>query len=192
MGAKKFFRDADKLLKNIETRTVNVEKKQYLFQKKTDEGMGAFVLEGMVYLCVENENFERIILQYFGPGDAFFHSMLTQVGYGMSYLITKKPAKLALFSKSQLTESVLAELSERNLLSHNYILHHKTIRTKLMAYFQRESYFQESNNLEMPLPFSDLADYLAIDRTSMMKEISNMKNEGLISGKNHKIIIHFS
>ena len=62
----------------------------------------------------------------------------------------------------------------------------KTVRQKLMSYFE---YMQEKygNSFETELSLSGLANYLCIDRTSLMRELRMMKDEGIIDSKGRSI-----
>ena len=67
------------------------------------------------------------------------------------------------------------------------ILTNKTIRDKLLAYFKNNT--KNSNNRIVYLPFTltDLADYLAVNRSAMSRELKTLKDEGFIEIKNKKI-----
>ena len=64
----------------------------------------------------------------------------------------------------------------------------KTVRQKLLSYFE---YMQEKygNSFETELSLSGLANYLCIDRTSLMRELRMMKDEGIIDSKGRSITI---
>ena len=86
---------------------------------------------------------------------------------------------------------ILRARLEEQEQTRKYILQQKTIRRKLQEFFRQECAYQHSSRIELPIPFSDLSEYLAVDRTSMMKELGKMKDDGLISGNNHKLTINF-
>lgn len=56
----------------------------------------------------------------------------------------------------------------------------KTIREKLMSYFTSLAKNAGSNYFEIPFNKTELASYLAVDRSAMSAELSRMKDEGLI------------
>lgn len=68
------------------------------------------------------------------------------------------------------------------------ILSRNSIREKLLAYF---SYLSSKNyhakKIKLPFSCSDLAAYLTINRSAMMREIKNLIDEGFIT-KNNKYI----
>ena len=71
------------------------------------------------------------------------------------------------------------------------ILTNKTIRDKLLAYFKNNT--KNSNNRIVYLPFTltDLAVYLAVNRSAMSRELKNLTDEGFIEIKNKKIKLLF-
>ena len=71
------------------------------------------------------------------------------------------------------------------------ILTNKTIRNKLLAYFKIVSKRNNSKIIYLPYNYTDLADYLAIDRSAMYRELKNLKEEGLIEIKDKKIRLKF-
>lgn len=72
----------------------------------------------------------------------------------------------------------MAACKSRNLSVHINILSRRTTRQKLLTYFEAIS--GGSNSFEIPLSFTDLADYICSDRSAMMREIKNMRNDGIL------------
>lgn len=67
----------------------------------------------------------------------------------------------------------------------------KTIRGKLTAYLNYMALKKGVKDFKIPFNRQQLADYLNVDRTSLSKEITKMKNDGLIEcTKNHFKIIY--
>lgn len=56
----------------------------------------------------------------------------------------------------------------------------KTIRDKLLSYFNSLAKKTDSNYFELPFNKTELANYLSVDRSAMSTELSKMKEEGLI------------
>lgn len=69
------------------------------------------------------------------------------------------------------------------------ILTKTTIREKLLEYFKITSKKMGSKHIYLPFSVSDLADYLAINRSAMSRELKTMREEKLITMKNRKITI---
>lgn len=67
----------------------------------------------------------------------------------------------------------------------------KHIRGRVMAYLNTVSLQKNQKSFEIPFDRQQLADYLNVERTALSKELSKMRNEGLIDfNKNHFIILN--
>ena len=65
----------------------------------------------------------------------------------------------------------------------------KTVRQKLMSYFEYLEEKTGSRSFETELSLSQLANYLCVDRTSLMRELRLMRSEGLIASSGRKITL---
>ena len=73
---------------------------------------------------------------------------------------------------------VLTKVSDLNLRIE--ILSQKTIRDKILSYFRILSENNFSKTFTLPFSLTDLADYLSVDRSAMMREIKTLKEDGII------------
>ena len=69
------------------------------------------------------------------------------------------------------------------------LLTNKTIKEKLLTYLNHLSIENNSKSFEIPISLSELADYLVIDRTAMMKQLKKMTEEGIIKKNKNKITL---
>lgn len=69
------------------------------------------------------------------------------------------------------------------------ILSKKSIRDKLLTYFNLISNKNFNKTFTLPFTLTDLADYLCVDRSAMMRELSHLKEEGFIEKKGKKITL---
>lgn len=86
--------------------------------------------------------------------------------------------------------STMLELILNNTISQNTrieILSKRSIREKLLSYFNILSSKNFSKNITLPFSLTNLADYLSVDRSAMMREIKNLIDEGFISKNGNKI-----
>lgn len=84
----------------------------------------------------------------------------------------------------------MAARKSANLLQHINILSQRTIREKLLAYFEIQCNGTGKKEFIMPISFTALADYINADRSAMMREIAKMKAEGIIHTERKKIKIN--
>ena len=69
------------------------------------------------------------------------------------------------------------------------VLEKKQIRNKLLEYFDIEYKKNHSRNIYLPFTLKELADYIAVNRSAMFREIKNLKEERFIEIKNKRITL---
>lgn len=69
------------------------------------------------------------------------------------------------------------------------VLSRRTIRDKLLCYFSLQAIRQSSHTFTLPFSISTLADYICSDRSAMMREMKNMRQEHLIETDGRKITL---
>ncbi len=82
---------------------------------------------------------------------------------------------------------VTNKISEKN--ERITILTQKSIRNKLLEYFKITSLKNNSRHIYITTTYTELAEYLAVDRSAMSRELKNLQNEGFIDIKNKKITL---
>ena len=105
--------------------------------------------------------------------------------------ITKTCGKACAFHLG-LIQNMMIILGEKNMIL-NYkldILTLKGMREKLASYLLKASLESGSGTFQIPLNRTELADFLNVSRTSMCRELTRMKDEGLIDlyGRSFKIM----
>ena len=69
------------------------------------------------------------------------------------------------------------------------VLSRRTIRDKLLCYFSLQASHQNNTAFDLPFSISALADYICSDRSAMMREMKNMKQNGLIQADGRRITL---
>jgi len=90
--------------------------------------------------------------------------------------------------RNKLTSNILAISLQKNLLlsARSFHTSPKTIRGRIMAYLNTVSLKKNSKDFDIPFDRQQLADYLNVERTALSKELSKMRDDGIISfRKNH-------
>ena len=88
-------------------------------------------------------------------------------------------------------ESLFKVYTDKILMINNRIevLTKRTIREKLLSYFQIMTSKKFQKSFYLPFTYTDLADYLSIDRSAMTREIKNLIDDGIIKKENEKITL---
>ena len=69
------------------------------------------------------------------------------------------------------------------------VLSRRSIREKLLCYFRQLSEQEGKQTFKLPFSLSTLADYIATDRSAMMRELKRLKEEGVIRSDGRKITL---
>ena len=72
------------------------------------------------------------------------------------------------------------------------LLSKRTIREKLLTYFSIVSRQNLNRSFVIPFSLTDLADYLSIDRSAMMRELHNLKKDKIIDKTGNKITLIYN
>ncbi len=188
----------------------NTFKKSYhageiiLFYDEDDKGIG--ILEkGEACVIHVNDAGNRTILEHLSEGEIFGQLFYYYAGKEnitveavtnceIRYIdfehIVKRCSK-ACAHHSQLVNNILLMVSDKtqSICEHLEVLSQRTIRERLMTYFEILAAQEGKQSFVLPFTMSALADYLSVDRSAMSRELSKMKEEGLIQIEKKKVTI---
>ena len=82
----------------------------------------------------------------------------------------------------QLIENMVHVIANKNrdLMRKAEVVSKRTTREKLLSFLSIQAQLQQTRYFEIPLGRVELAEYLCVDRSAMTRELSKMKEEGLI------------
>ena len=195
-----------KLLKMLRGHNVKYTKNQIIIDHLNDQDDIALVLSGCIQVLRNNYNGTTTIIDEFLEGD-LISSLHIYLKDSDTFIIAKEDTVVTLFSYTsivamdtkdftynQFVKNLFIALTE-NLESKNQriqILSKRSIRDKLLEYFNIMSTKSGSRTIYLPFNFSDLANYLAIDRSAMSRELGYLKEEGFILVKGNKITLLYN
>ena len=109
----------------------------------------------------------------------------------IDYCHLLKRCERACTHHSLLVQNMLGLLVEKaqKLSQRVDVLSRRTIREKLLCYFRQLSEKAGSNTIVLPFSLSTLADYIATDRSAMMRELKRLREEGVIRSEGRKITL---
>ncbi|WP_298021680.1 Crp/Fnr family transcriptional regulator [uncultured Dysosmobacter sp.] len=70
------------------------------------------------------------------------------------------------------------------------VLSRRSIREKLLCYFHQLSEKEHSSTFTLPFSLSTLADYIATDRSAMMRELKRLREEGVLHSEGRKFTLN--
>lgn len=86
-----------------------------------------------------------------------------------------------------LPDLLLAQITSLN--TRIEILSKRTIREKLLTYFNLVATKNISKSFTLPFSLTDLADYLSVDRSAMMRELGFLRNDNIIEKNGNRITL---
>lgn len=150
-------------------------------------------------VIIEQEDFfgNTAILAQISPGDLFAEAYACGQVKKLPVLVKAREDSNILFfdfhrlinydktqtvAHDQLIKNLLGILAMKNiyLVQKMSFVTKRTIREKVLAYLSNEAKKSHQNPFKIPFKRQELADFLAIDRSALSKELALMQKEGLI------------
>lgn len=192
-----------KLLKELEAQTYEFSKNEEILKKIKNRNYIGIILNGTIQIIKTDYNGNRTIIEELIEND-IFGTKISSLSNNEYTITTKDKTKIIIIDYEQLIkanntnnyynqfiknllEIIINSVNDKN--DRIEILTKKTIRNKLLEYFKIISTKNKSKNIYLPFTFTDLADYLAIDRSAMTRELKYLKEEGFIEIKNKRITL---
>lgn len=195
--------DIKKMLKCFDAKTRTFKKDRTIVTNIINIKMIGIILEGTANVERYDYNGNRSIIEKLEK-NSVFGEVFSRLGSDISVIATSdcevlfieyehliKRCKKGCIYHSILTNNVLQLLSKKivDLNERLEILSKRTIRDKLLSYFELLANNNPKRSFNLPFTYTDLADYLSIDRSAMMREIKNLKEEGFIETSGKKITL---
>lgn len=163
------------------------------------------LLRGEADLVRYDLNGVKSIIEHFTKddifGDAFY---IVSINNELS-VEAKKNCEVLFFSYDNIYKQCKSDCKFHQLLNEHFsriivskiktlntrieVLTKRTIRDKLLGYFSILSTRNLTRSFTLPFSLTDLADYLSVDRSAMMREIKNLKEEGFIEKEGNKFTL---
>ena len=176
-------------------------KRQVLMNQDEDQDLIGIMLKGDAFLESMNMEGQRRILDYFQEKETFSRKCFPKMERGVCYVISKCRCQVAFINdrklsaqyhshemRAQLLEEILMR-AQRRAMMHVDVLCQRTLRQKLLIYFGYLSRSAGGGFFELPFSYTDCADYLAVDRSAMMRELGRRKAEGIVTAEGRRLRI---
>ncbi len=168
----------------------------YDFSSPQNDAVG-IVERGCAALIRIDEEGVATVMEELGPGGVFGRTLAFAGASGDSLQVVCRTSCDVLFidyphilkrcehacnHHSVLVQNMLRLMSDKaQALSQRVdVLSRRSIREKLLCYFRQLSERAGSNTFTLPFSLSTLADYIATDRSAMMRELKRLREEGAI------------
>ncbi|HWT74397.1 MAG TPA: Crp/Fnr family transcriptional regulator [Mobilitalea sp.] len=189
-----------KLLKDhfqLKIKTFN--RNEIIVNSSNDKNLMGIIVSGMAYLATINLDYQKRIIDYYEVNDMFCNSTMSNLGNNSYYIYSKSKCTVAFLDHRELLkdsteafvqlQDYLIINSGKRVLHHIDILSQLNLRNKLLSFFDYCRKRNNSTSFVLPITLSELAEYLAVDRSAMMREIAKMKAEAIIMSEGRKITL---
>jgi len=194
-------RNKEKLMQMLEPIVFEYKKNSVI---ELEEKMVCVVVSGAIQIIKNDYNGNSYLVEEYEENE-IFDSISQPILHDEYVMIAKNDTKVIMIEFDNIvSESTintasynhflknLLKIMDKNITKRNErieILVNKTIRNKLLAYFKLMSKKYNSKVFLLNMTFTELADYLAVDRSSMNRELRYLKDEGLIRVSKRKIVL---
>ncbi len=196
-----------KLLRILKAHQFTFKKDTSILSTVKEENMLGIIIKGYAQIIRTDHNGNRTIIEELEEEEIFGYD-ISSLGNKEYDIIVKEDTEVIIIDyriilnceannkafyntfTNNLLEIFTAKIKEKN--ERLEIITQKTIRNKLLEYFSIMSKKYGSKYVYLSSTFTNLADYLAIDRSAMTRELTNLKNEGFIEIKGKRITLLYN
>ena len=194
----------NKLCDLLETHIFKFSKNSEILPTIKNENIIGIILKGSAQINYIEYNGNEIVMEELGV-DGVFGSNISATNDDNCQIIAKEDTEVLVIDYKKMMNTknlrhvyfniffrnvfdiISTKLKERN--ERIRILEKKQIRDKLLEYFEIEHKKSLSRNIYMQFNFKDLADYMAVNRSAMFRELKNLKDEKFIEVKGKRITL---
>ena len=182
----------------------NFNKNQEILPTIKSENIIGIILEGHAQIINIEYNGNEIIIDNLSK-DSVFGSTISLTNNENYQIISKNDTQVLVIDYDKLLNPANLKYSYFNIFFRNLfdiintkfkeknerirILEKKQIRDKLLEYFEMQHKKSRLKNIYLPFTFKDLADYIAVNRSAMFRELKHLKDERLIDINDRKITL---
>lgn len=188
-----------KLLKLLEANTMLFKNNNIILSSVKQDNIICVLVSGHIQIIKTDHNGNRTIIEDL-KDNSVFGTITSSISNNEYDILAKEDSKIIVIDFNeiinydesntnyfnQFLKNLLLIMSKKIKKNNDRIeiLTNKTIRDKLLAYFKLNS---TNKIIDLPFSLTDLADYLAVNRSAMSRELKNLKDEGFIEIKGKKI-----
>ena len=193
-----------KLKRILKANTAKYKKNVNILSNVNQEDFIALIDTGVIQLIFTDYNGNKVILEELTEGE-IFGSLTSSIKSEEVTCITKEDTQVTFIEYDQITNDEIFRTDFYIIFIKNLIrilteqlntrnrrielLTKKTTRDKILVYLRQEAQKAGAKKFKIPMSFTELANYLSVDRSAMSREIKYLKEEGFIETNGRKISI---
>lgn len=194
----------NKLFHILGVHIYNFKKNQEILPTIKYENIISIILQGYAQIINIDYNGNEIVMENLAKND-IFGTNISATNSEYTQIIAKEETKVLVIDYNKLINPANLKYNYFNIFFRNIfdiintkfkeanervkILEKKQIREKLLEYFEIEHKKSRQKNIYLPFTFKTLADYIAVDRSAMFRELKHLKDEKFIEVNDRKITL---
>lgn len=193
-----------KLFDLLEVHTFKFNKNEEILPTIKSGNIIGIIMEGSAQIVFIEYNGNEIIMENLFK-DSVFGTNISATNIESCQIIAKETTEVLVIDYNKLLnpknikhlyynifltnlfDIINVKFKERN--DRIRILEKKQIRDKLLEFFEIEYKKNHSKIINLPLSLKDLADYIAVNRSAMFREIKHLKDDKIIEVHGKKITL---
>lgn len=195
--------DLEHILKCLGAKNLRYRQREFIFHEGDSIERIGIVLSGKAVVIKDDEEGNRVIISEISPGSMFAEGFacareskidVSVMAAEESEILFIDYTKIAVTCPHtcdfhvKLIKNMLEILAKRIVMLNQKIevISKRTIREKLLAYFEMQKRRAKSSKFTIPYNREQLAHFLFADRSAVSRELSKMREEGLIKFKKNR------
>lgn len=155
------------------------------------------ILQGTVHMIHEDIWGNKTVLAFLKPGEVFgetfacgskknssvtFYASTNCLVCYLPFYKILHACNMSCVYHHRLIENMVRLIADKNaqLMVKIEVTSKKTLREKILTYLSLQAQLQQNTYFEIPLGRLEFAEYICADRSSLTRELNNMKLEGII------------
>lgn len=197
-------KNIEKLKRILKANTINYRKNINILSNVNHDNFIALIDTGSVQLIFNDYDGNKTIIDELGKGE-IFGTLTSYIKNEEVSCITKEATQITFIEYTEITndeifkndfyiifiKNLIKLLSEQIETKNNRIeiLTKRTTRDKILEYFKIQSQNTGSKIFTIPISYTELANYLSVDRSAMSREIAYLREDGIIKTNGRKITL---
>ena len=199
-------KNIEKLKRILKANTINYKKNVNVLSNVNRDNFIAIIDTGSVQLVFNDYDGNKTILEEITSGQ-IFGSLTVPIYSEEITCVTKEDTQITYIEYDEITNDEIIKTDFYIIFIKNLIkllsqqvsakntrielLTKRSTRDKLLEYFRSQSQLKGNKTFTIPMTFTELANYLSVDRSAMSREISYLKEDGFIKTNGKKITLMY-
>lgn len=197
-------KEKERLIESLNGHIYSFNKGEEILTTISGKNIIGIILSGDAKLILNSYKGEEMLIEEYYK-DSLFGTYISDINNAETKMYAQAPTTVLIIDYNVLIADTLNQKEWYNIFiknlfkflilrnnDYNYrlrILSKKSIRDRLIEFFNIEKQTRHSKNFYLPMPLKDLADYLCVNRSAMFRELKYLKEDNILTIENRKVTL---